>query len=145
MRPEIEAYLRKNGARYTTKSLRLQLHHAGYDPAEVDAALLETEAERASQLAQTQLLRTRFWTWAFVLNAITLALVVFWVAIRGNSSFVPLVIVILGIFLLIGIGISGLIGRAFLDRGMGIALIAPILFAVVLGGTCAAMMSGRVL
>jgi hypothetical protein len=145
MRPEIEAYLQKNGAKYTTKSLRLQLHRAGYDPAEVDAALQESEAERAAQLAETRLLRTRFWTWVFVLNAITLALVVFWVAIRGNSSFVPLVIVILGLFLLIGLGISGLIGRAFLDRGMGVALIAPITFVVVLGGTCAAAMSGRVL
>lgn len=44
MRREIEAYLHKNGANYTTKALRQQLIHAGYDAAEVDAALLETEA-----------------------------------------------------------------------------------------------------
>ena len=37
MRPEIEAYLRDNGARYTTKALRTQLIHAGHDPAEIDA------------------------------------------------------------------------------------------------------------
>jgi hypothetical protein len=145
MRPEIEAYLRKNGAKYTTKALRLQLHRAGYDPAEVDGALQETEVARASQLAETQLLRTRFWTSALLVNVVALALVIAWVAIRGNGGFVPLVAVILGIFLLIGMGISGLIGRAFLKRGMGVALIAPIIFAVVLGGTCAAVMSGRVL
>ena len=50
--------------------------------------------------------------------------------------------VVLGIFLLIGLGISGLIGRAFLRRGLAVALIAPIIFAVVLGGICAAGMSG---
>jgi len=145
MRPEIEAYLQKNGARYTTKALRLQLHRAGYDPAEVDAALQETEAARAPQLAETQLLRTRFWTSGLLVNVVALALVIAWTVIRGNGSFVPLVAVILGLFLLIGLGISGLIGRAFLERGMAVALIAPIIFAVVLGGICAASMSGRVL
>ena len=38
MRPEIDAYLRSNGAKYTTKALRAQLIHAGHDPGEVDAA-----------------------------------------------------------------------------------------------------------
>ena len=145
MRPEIEAYLQKNGAKYTTKSLRLQFQHAGYDAAEVDAALQETEAARAERLAETKVLRTRFWTSAMVLNVVTLALVIAWTGIRGNGGLVPLVAVILGLFLLIGLGISGLIGRAFLERGMAIALIAPIIFAVVLGGFCAAAMSGRVL
>jgi heme A synthase len=145
MRPEIESYLRSNGAKYTTKALRQQLIHAGNDPAEVDAALQETEAARAARLAETQVLRTRFWTSAVVVNVVTLALVIAWTAIRGNGSFVPLVAVILGLFLLIGLGISSLIGRAFLERGMAVALIAPIIFAVVLGGFCAAAMSGRVL
>jgi hypothetical protein len=145
MRPEIEAYLQKNGAKYTTKALRQQLVHTRYDAAEVDTALKETEAARALQFGETRLLRTRFWTSVFLLNLVTLALVVAWVVIRGNGSFAFAVVVVLGIFLLIGLGISGLIGRAFLDRGMGIALIAPTIFAVVLGGICAATMSGRVL
>ena len=145
MRPEIEAYLQKNGARYTTKSLRLQLQHAGYDATEVDAALQETAAARALQFAETKTLRTRFWTSVFLLNAVTLALVVGWVTVRGNGTWALAVVVVLGIFLLIGLGISGLIGRAFLDRGMGVALIAPIIFAVILGGICAAGMSGPVI
>jgi hypothetical protein len=144
MRPEIEAYLQKNGAKYTTTSLRLQLHHAGYDAAEVDAALQETEAARAPRFAETKLLRTRFWSSVFLLNVVTLALVVAWVVIRGNGTWALAVVVVLGIFLLIGLGISGLIGRAFLDRGIGVALIAPIIFAVILGGICAASMSGPV-
>ena len=117
MRPEIEAYLRKNGARYTTKALRLQLQHAGYDAAEVDAALQETEAARAPQFAATSALRSRFWRSAFLVNAATLAIVVAWVVVRGNGTWAVPVAVVLGTFLLIGLGISGLIGRAFLDRG----------------------------
>ena len=49
------------------------------------------------------------------------------------------------LFLLIGLGLSGLIGRAFLERGIGVALIAPIIVAVVLGGICAATISGPVI
>lgn len=145
MRPEIEAYLRKNGAKYTTKALRLQLLHAGYEAGEIDAALQETEAARAPQFAETRGLRSRFWRWVFLLNAATLALVVGWVTVRGNATFALAVAVVLGIFLLLGLGIAGLIGRAFLDRGMAVALIAPIIFAVVLGGICAAGMSGPVM
>ena len=144
MRPEIEAYLRKNGARYTTKSLRIQLQHAGYDAAEVDAALQETEAARAPQFAETSALRSRFWLSAFLVNMAALAIVVAWVVVRGNGTYAGAVVVVLGIFLLIGLGISGLIGRAFLDRGIGVALIAPIILAVILGGICAASMSGSV-
>jgi hypothetical protein len=145
MRPEIEAYLQKNGSKYTTKSLRLQLHRAGYDAAEVDAALQETEASRAPQFAQTRALQSQFWRSAFLVNVATLALVVVWAVIRGNGSLAGLVTVVLGLFLLIGLGLSGLIGRAFLERGMGVALIAPIIVAVVLGGICAATMSGPVI
>jgi hypothetical protein len=144
MRPEIEAYLQKNGAKYTTKSLRLQLQHAGYDAAEVDAALQETETARAPRFAETTALRSRFWRSAFLVNAATLAIVVAWVVIRGNGTWALAVVVVLGIFLLIGLGISGLIGRAFLERGMAAALIAPIIVALILGGICAASMSGPV-
>lgn len=145
MRPEIDAYLQKNGAKYTTKALRQQLTHAGWEAGEVDAALQESEAARAPQFAETRALRSRFWRSAFLVNVATLALVVAWVSVRGNGTWALAVVIVLGIFLLIGLGISGLIGRAFLDRGLGAALIAPIIFAVVLGGICAASMSGTVI
>ena len=48
MRPEIEAYLREHGARYTTDALRRELINAGHAPAEVDAALRETEGSRVA-------------------------------------------------------------------------------------------------
>jgi hypothetical protein len=46
---------------------------------------------------------------------------------------------VLGFFLLIGLGISGLIGRAMLGRGMAIALLVPVIVTVLLTGTCMAM------
>jgi hypothetical protein len=142
MRPEIETYLRDHGATYTTEALRRQLIAAGYDETEIDTALQETEAARAPQFTETRGLRRRFWRWGFLLNAATLALVVAWVIVRGNGTLAAVVAVVLGFFLLIGLGIAGLIGRAFLRQGLAVALIAPIIFAVVLGGMCAARMSG---
>lgn len=141
MRPEIQDYLQKNGGKYTTKALRLQLQHAGYDAAEVDAALQETEAARASQFAETRALRSRFWRLAFLVNVATLAVAVAWTSVRGNGAWALAAAVVLGFFLLIGLGISGLIGRALLGRGMTVALVAPVIFAVILGGICAAAMS----
>lgn len=144
MRPEIEAYLRDNGARYTTKALRKQLLYAGYEAPEIDAALQETEAARAPQFAETRAVRRRFWGWVFGLNAATLAAVVVWVALRGNGTWAVAVVVVLGFFLLIGLGVAGLIGRALLGRGLAVALIAPIIVVIMLGGICAASMSGPV-
>lgn len=142
MRPEIESYLHKNGPKYTTKALRQQLLHAGYEEGEIDAALQESEAARAPRFAETQALRSRFWRWTYLLNAITLALVVAWTISRGNGTWAVAVVVVLGVFLLIGLAIGGLIGRALLGRGLATALIVPIIFALVLGGICAAGMSG---
>ena len=139
MRPEIDAYLRTNGAKYTTKALRAQLIHAGYEAGEVDAALQETEAARAPQLAETRALRSRFWTVVWSLNIVGLMVATIW-AFQGRSSMyagaVPLV---LGFFLLIGLGISGLIGRSMLARGLGTALLVPIIFTLILTGACMAM------
>ena len=85
MRPEIEAYLRSNGARYTTKALRAQLIHAGYDPAEVDAALRETEAARAPQFAETRASRSRFWWSVIGLHLAVLVLVTIWVFTKSYT------------------------------------------------------------
>ena len=139
MRPEIEAYLRTNGARYTTKALRRQLVRAGHDPAEVDAALLETEAARAPQFAQTRALRSRFWTWVWGLNIVGLVVATIWAFQGPNEIYAGAVPVVLGLFLLIGLGISGLIGGSMLARGLGAALIVPVIFTLVLTGACMAM------
>ena len=139
MRPEIDAYLRTNGARYTTKALRAQLIHAGYEAGEVDAALQETEAARAPQFAETRALRSRFWWTAVTLNVAGLVVATIWAFQGPNEIYAGGVPVVLGFFLLIGLGISGLIGRALLGRGMGVALLVPFIFTVLLTGTCMAI------
>lgn len=139
MQPEIEAYLRDNGARYTTKALRQQLIHAGHDPAEVDAALQETEAARAPQFAATSALRSRFWLWAIVINVVGLVVATIWAFQGTSSAYAGAVPIVLGFFLLGGLAIAGSIGRSMLGRGLGVALLVPIIVAVLLTGTCMAM------
>ena len=142
MRPEIEAYLRENGGRYTTKALRAQLIQAGHDAAEVDAALRETEAARAPQFAETRTARSRFW-WSVVgLHLVAFALVTFWVYSR-NYTYAPIAAMILALMLLVGLGISGLIGRALLSRnGLLAALLVPVISVVGLSGVCLAAIGG---
>lgn len=140
MRPEIEAYLREHGAKYTTDALRRQLIAAGHDPAEIDAALRDMEEARAPQLAETRRLRRRFWLSAIGLHVAALVVATVWVLLGGTSpTYFPIAVVVLGVVLLIGLGISGLIGRVLLGRGMAVALVVPLISALALGGTCMAM------
>jgi hypothetical protein len=139
VRPEIEAYLRDNGAKYTSKALRQQLIHAGHDPAEVDAALQETDAARAPQFAQTRALSSRFWMWVWGVNIVGLLVATVWAFQGRSATYAGAVPIVLGFFMLIGLGISGLIGRSMLGRGMGVALIVPVIFALLLTGACMAM------
>jgi hypothetical protein len=139
MKPEIEAYLRDNGAKYTTKALRAQLIGAGHDPTEVDASLQETEAARAPQFAETAAMRSRFWRWVWGINIAGLVVATIW-AFQGRSAmYANAVPIVLGIVLLIGMFFSGLIGRSLLARGLGIALLVPVIFTLILAGTCMAM------
>jgi len=139
MRPEIEAYLRDNGAKYTTQALRRQLITAGFEPAEVDAALQESEAARAPRFAETGALRARFWRWAVIVHAAALAAATIWVLQVYGAGTAVLVAMVLGVALLIGLGISGLIGRSLLARGLAVALVVPLLSALLLGGWCMAL------
>ena len=144
MRPEIEAYLRDHGARYTTKALRRKLISAGHDPAEVDAALAETEQGRAPLLAVTRHERSRFWRWAFLINFIVLVVVT--ALIARTSSLAAAAFVVLGIAMLFGLLITGNIGGALLHRrGLIVALAIPTVGALLLGGWCLASMRGTVL
>ena len=139
MRPEIEAYLRENGAKYTTKALRQQLIHAGHEPAEVDAALQESEAARAPQLAATTAMRSRFWLWVWGINVAGLVVATIWAFQASSRAYAGAVPIVLGFFLLIGLGISGLIGRSMLGRGVWVALIVPAVVTLLLTGTCMAL------
>jgi hypothetical protein len=139
MRPEIETYLQTNGSKYTTKALRQQLIHAGYDLVEVDAALQETEAARGPQFAETRAVRSRFWLAVLGLNLVGLVVATIWAFQSRSAAYAGAVPIVLGAVLLIGLGISGLIGRSMLRRGIAVALIVPLIVTVVLTGTCMAM------
>ena len=139
MRPEIETYLQTNGSRYTTKALRQQLIHAGHDPAEVEAALQETEAARAQQFAETTGTRRRFWLAVWALNIAGLIVATIWAFQGSSATYAGAVPLVLGFFLLIGLAISGFIGRSMLGRGMGVALIVPVIFTLILTGSCMAI------
>lgn len=147
MRPEIEAYLRDHGARYTTKALRSQLIAAGYPEAEVDTALAETEAARAPRLAENQALGRRYWRFAIGVHLVALVAATLFVLLGPNAGVAIAVVLVLGIALLISLGITGWIGRALLNRtGLAIALVLPFLAALLLGGWCiAGMSSSRIL
>lgn len=142
MRPEIEAYIRKHGARYTTEALRRMLIGVGHDPAEVDAALRETEAVRGPQLIESR----TFGRWALLLHAGALvAMVLLVVLLNGTEAFGIALIgaVVLGLFLLLGWAVSSLIGRALLPRtGLMVAIVVPLISALALSGTCVAIMDG---
>lgn len=140
MKPEIDAYLREHGSRYTSEALRQQLIAAGHNAAEVDAALREAGATRAAHVSETGSLRGRFWLWAIGLHVAALAVATVWILIGATSQvYVGIAIVVLGIALLVGLGISGFVGRALLGRGLGVAVVAPLISALLLGGTCMAM------
>lgn len=139
MRPEIEDYLQRHGPQYTTRALRLQLLHAGYEEGEIDAALQETEAARVPQFAETQVVRRRFWLLVIGLNVVGVLVATIWASQGTSRAYAGAVPIVLGFVLLIGLGISGLIGRSMLGRGMGVALLVPLVFVVVLTGTCMAI------
>lgn len=141
MKPEIEAYLREHGGKYTTKALRKQLIFAGHDEAEVDAALRETEAARAPQFAETRSLRRRFWRWAVGLHLAVLGVIgILSFAIGSFATGAWGLLVVLAVVLLIGLGISGLVGRGVLrGGGLTFALVVPAISALLIGGTCLAI------
>ena len=139
MRPEIDAYIREHGDRYTPEALRRALLEAGYQPTDVDAALREMESRRAASAANGDR-RSRFWLVAIGLHLAALVVAGIWIANSASATYFGFVVVILGVVLLIGLGISGLIGRWLIPRsGLAVALIVPLVSALVLGGTCMAL------
>ena len=147
MNPAIKRYLEEHGATYTREALRKGLLDAGYDPAEVDAALGSWDAQRvASRPGAND--QGWFFTWAFLLHlGVLIAVFLLIVALKGTSSAGTglLGCAVLSVFLLIGWVISTLIGRALVPAtGVGVALVAPAITAVVLGGSCFALLSSAI-
>lgn len=139
MKPELEAYLREHGATYALQALRAQLIAAGYDPVEVDAALREWQA-RATAPASAVTDRRRFWRWALGLHAAVLAVIGILSLAIGSFATNWGLLVVLAVVLLIGAGISGLIGRgATQGSSLAFALLVPAISALLIGGSCLAL------
>jgi hypothetical protein len=147
MNPEIKRYLDEHGATYTRDALRSSLIQAGHDPAAVDAALGEWEAARAGAGPDLEK-RITFGRWAIGLHVAALvAVFVLLVVLKGTSAIglALLGCAILGVALVIGWVISSMIGRALLPgAGVVVALIVPAISALLLGGTCFALLNAAV-
>jgi hypothetical protein len=147
LNPEIKRYLDEHGATYTREALRKGLLDAGYDPAEVDAALARWNAEQIVPGPDANNRRT-FRRWAFGLHLGALVgMVVLLIALRGTDAIgtAGIAAAVLGVALVIGWAISSLIGRALLPRtGPTIALVVPAISAIALGGSCLALMVGSI-
>lgn len=147
MKPEIDAYLREHGDRYTSEALRSQLIEAGHDPDDVDAALRERQSERTGGGSSDED-RRRFRRWTIELYVGTLVavflLVIFFNGIEA-TGLALLGAAVLGLLLVIGWAVTSMIGRALLPRtGMTVALVVPVIAALGLGGTCLAIMDGMI-
>lgn len=146
MKPEIESYLREHGDRYTDEAMRAQLLQAGHAPEDVDAALEERAAGRVPTASgPDEGGRFRMLTWALHIGAwLLLAL---WVLLQSEGTFRygegGIGLVVLAIAMLIGVGISVLVGRGSARRGnLGVALVVPAISALLLAGSCFAILGG---
>lgn len=144
MNPEIKRYLDDHGATYTRDALRASLIDAGHDPAAVDAALVQWEATRTGTGADPERRRT-FGRWAIGLHAAALVAVFILIVFLKGTTAVGLALLgcaVLGVALVIGWVISSLIGRALLpSAGVILALVVPAISALLLGGTCFALLN----
>jgi hypothetical protein len=147
MEPEIKRYLDEHGATYTRDALRASLIDAGHDPAAVDAALVEWEGTRTGRGADSEKRRT-FGRWAIGLHvAAPVAVFILIVALKGTTAVGVALLgcAVLGVALVIGWVISSLIGRALLPGGgVILALVVPAISALLLGGTCFALLNSAI-
>ena len=145
MNPDIRRYLDEHGATYTPEALRKGLLDAGYDPAEVDAALSGWSPAEATADAQARLTFGRWALWLHIGALLAVFLLI--VALKGTTAISSALFgcAVLGVFLVIGWAISSLIGRSLLPAtGAWVALIVPAISAVVLGGSCFALLSSAI-
>ena len=144
---EIRRYLDEHGATYTRDALRASLIDAGHDAAAVDAALIEWEATRTGTGADPEKRRT-FGRWAIGLHVAALvAVFILIVGLKGTTAVGVALLgcAVLGVALVIGGVVSSLIGRALLPGGgVILALVVPAISALLLGGTCFALLSSAI-
>jgi hypothetical protein len=136
VRPEIEAYLHDHGAEYTAEAVRGKLIEAGHDPAEVDAALAEWRRGQSEQAATPAVSGRIYWMLALAIQLVVLGVSAYQLG-RSTQSFANGSWIVLAFALLLGLGITGFIGRSLVGRrGLWVGLALPLASALLLGGTC---------
>lgn len=150
MRPEIEAYLREHGPKYTTDALRRELITAGHDPDEVDAALRETKATRSGTDKTPSSSGISDAAWAlYLIGAVLGALgALLAVALAGMVNSATYAVLFLAIYAITYLGLGYLLVRLvrwvaseFEIHGVGAVLLGLVLmpvFGALMFGTCVA-------
>lgn len=147
MNDPIRDYLNANRDRFTPDALRRGLLDAGYDPAEVDAALSEW-ANQGAHPGDREEDQRSFRRWSLLIYVAALvAVVLLTVLMNGTESTgLPLIggaVLVLVFFMLVAGLVSNLFGGWLAPRtGLGVALLVPLIFALGLGGTCLTIMDG---
>jgi hypothetical protein len=142
--PSIAEYIRANRDNYTREAIRDQLLAAGHDREAIDAGwrAVEAEATGAPQgPPASRVVRRRFWRWAFGLHAAVLVVIGILSLVIGSFAAGSWgLLIILAVALLIGLGISGLVGRGVVHgSGLTVALVLPAISALLIGGSCLAL------
>jgi len=149
MDPRIADFIAKNQGRYTREALRQQLIDAGYEPDAIDAtwAALDTpDPDEASVAGEG--FWPRFFLFLIGLNVAVFLIVAFTtgmfeVLTSGGGGLLGVFAVVLGIGALISWGIVAAVGPAKLGRTTAIVIggLIPIVFALLIGGSCYALAS----
>ena len=146
MDPRIEEYIRANRRTYTREAIRQQLIEAGHDPAAIDATW---EMLHAPDPDEAGVAGEGFWGRFFLvllgINVAVLLLVALGTGMLGNLPAYGVVLIVLavalGIGALISWGIVAAVGPEKLGRttAMVVGAVVPAVFAVLIGGTCYAL------
>jgi hypothetical protein len=101
----------------------------------------EKEAAQAVDPASAVTERRRFWRWAFGLHGAVLVVIGILSLVIGSFAAGSWgLLIILAVALLIGLGISGLVGRGVVQgSGLIVALVLPAISALLIGGSCLAL------
>jgi hypothetical protein len=148
MDPRISDYIRANRRKYTREAITQQLVAAGHDPAEVERVWAALDAPDADRVAGEG-----FWgRFALIVVGINLAVLLLLGLLTGalqnagQGGLILLIVlaVVLGIGALIAWGIVAVTGPANMSptTALVIGTVIPLLFALLIGGSCYALIGG---